>query len=134
MSAKTFLYYHVILTTKYRRPTLRSATVRARVAAALAQQAELHDGYLLAVNPGPDNAHVHALVIIPPQHALASYLRDVKSQSGRLANAILGSSGRPFWGRRYFARTVGGGSLEAARRYVVEQWGAELGEDRALFE
>lgn len=122
MPAKTFLFYHVVLTTKYRRPRLNHPHILARVSDALAQQAALRGGYLLAFNSGEDHAHVHALVILPPQHAVSPFVRDAKSQSARLINAALGTTGRPFWARRYFAASVGGGGLDAARRYVAQQW------------
>lgn len=122
MPAKTFLFYHVILTTKYRRPTLNHPNVLARVQGALDQQAQRRGGMLLAFNHGPDHAHIHALVILPPQHAVAPFLRDAKSQAARLINAYQGTTGRPLWGRRYFAASVGGGGLDAARRYVMDQW------------
>lgn len=122
MPAKTFLIYHLIVTTKYRRPLLDNPNVLARVSTAASHQAELRGGHVLAFNYGPDFAHVHILVVLPPTAPLAAYTRDFKSESARLANAWLDRTGRTFWGRRYFAKTVGAGSLETARRYVQEQW------------
>ncbi len=121
MAAKTYLWYHLVFTTKYRRPLL-SALVVPHVRACLAFIAELRGGSMLAFSDGPDRAHVHVLITLPPDVALASYVRDAKSMSARHANTRLGRSGSPFWGARYFARTVGSGSLQAAREYVKNQW------------
>lgn len=122
MPAKTFLFYHLILTTKYRRPTLASPDARACVLGALELQARLRAGRVLAVNHGPDYAHIHALIILPPHYAIAHFIRDTKSQSARLINAAQATTGAPFWARRYFCGTVGAGDLDAARQYVLEQW------------
>ncbi len=121
MPALTFLFYHLVLTTKYRRPLLTPA-VRAAIARALDDQTRAHRAHVLAFNHGRDLAHLHILVILPPDQPIAAFARDFKSESARLANHDLGRTGRPFWGRRYFAKTVGSGSLDTARRYVAEQW------------
>ena len=122
MPAKTYLLYHVIVTTKYRRPLLDNPNVLARVSYAADHQAARRGGHVLAFNYGPDLAHIHILLTLPPSAQLAAWLRDFKSESARLSNAWLGRAGHPFWGRRYFAKTIGAGSLDAARRYVAEQW------------
>ena len=73
-------------------------------------------------NSGPARDHIHLLVCLPPDVAIAAFIGDAKSMSGRLINAQRQTTGSPFWGAGYFAKTVGRGSLESARRYVVEQW------------
>jgi len=122
MPAKTYLFYHVVVTTKYRRPLLANHRALSFAVHAAYDRAAGRGGQVVAFNPGPDWSHVHILVILPPHQAIADYVRDFKSQSARQGNAALAATGRPFWARRYFAATVGAGSLDAARRYVEEQW------------
>jgi len=121
MASKTFLFYHLIFTPKYRRPWLYDWAC-ALFAYSVTTICRYNGAHVLALNPGPSYDHVHVLVCLPPDVALAAFVRDVKSMSGRMINAQRGTTGSPFWGRGYFARTVGHGSLENAQRYVAEQW------------
>lgn len=114
MAAKTFLWFHFVFTTKYRRPTLVEMTVP-RVLSMIQAVTAFHRGEVLELNTGEDHAHLHLLVALPPTVALSDFVRDAKSASSRRA-------GRDFhWGVRYFGRTVGAGSLAAARQYVASQ-------------
>jgi len=121
MASQTFLIYHLIFTPKYRRPWLEGWTC-ALVAYAVSTICRYYGAHYLALNPGPARDHIHLLVCLPPDTALAWFVRDVKSMSGRLINAQRGTTGSPFWGAGYFAKTVGSGSLESAHRYVAKQW------------
>jgi REP element-mobilizing transposase RayT len=125
MSAKSYLFYHFVITTKYRRPLLQNPRARAQVCRAASIVVQHCEGAMLAFNYGPDYAHIHMLIILPPTIPPAWFARDFKSCAARLANETLHRVGLPFWGRGYYVKTVGAGSLETARRYVVEQWGKE---------
>ena len=121
MASQTFLFYHLVFTPKYRRPWL-DPWACALVAYAVATISRYAGAHYLALNTGAKHDHVHLLVCLPPDVALASFVRDVKSMSARLINARRGTTGQPFWGVGYFAKTVGRGSLESAQRYVEQQW------------
>lgn len=137
MAAKTTLWYHLVFTTKYRRPVLNRATALLIEHAAEVTADHAH-GELIAFNYGPDLAHVHILVCLPPTVPIASFCRDAKSMSSRLVHQMPDSfdrlthlyAPRPaelddlpgLWGRGYFAKTSGAGGLDAAQRYVAEQW------------
>lgn len=122
MASKTYLFFHLVLTPKYRREWLHDWTY-ALIAYCVATICRVKkDAHLMAMNIGPKADHVHLLVCLPPDVALAAFIRDVKSMSARFINAQRGTTGSPFWGVGYFARTVGTGSLEAAQRYVETQW------------
>jgi REP element-mobilizing transposase RayT len=103
--------------------------VTAQARAWIAFQVQRRGGQVLAFNSGPDRAHVHVLILLPPTAALADVVRDAKSMSSRLIrqnNPALQRQARAFWGVSYWARTVGSGSLDQARRYVAEQWSEEV--------
>ena len=116
MQTSKHLYYHIVLTAKYRRPLLRGGeAVLLRVAviliARLGRRAEL-----IAVNVGSDGGHLHLLVALPPTVAVADFIRDYKSTTSRLL-----LPGRALWGRGYWVTTVGAKSLDEAARYVAGQ-------------
>lgn len=121
MASKTFLFYHLVFTPKYRRAWLNDWTY-ALITYAAHTICEVKHAQLMAMNTGPKADHIHLLVCLPPDVALAAFIRDVKSMSARLINAQHRTTGSPFWGVGYFARTVGTGSLEAAEHYVETQW------------
>lgn len=122
MPAKTYLFYHIVLTTKYRRPHLAAPRVLSVINLALKIQSREHGAEVVAWNAGTDYAHMHALVLLPPSARVADFVRDLKSHSARLANAQLNRTGDRFWAKRYFAATVGHGSIEDARRYIADQF------------
>jgi putative transposase len=115
MPAKTYLWIHLVFTTKYRRPTLDPLT-RVRVLSMFQAVATFHHVQLLASETGTDGSHVHLLVCLPPSVSMAAFVRDAKSASSRRAGPHF------TWGRRYFAKSVGCGGLSAAQKYVKEQW------------
>ena len=116
MNTSKHLYYHIVLTAKYRRPLLRDGeTLLYRVAtvlvARLGRRAEL-----VSIAVGADGGHLHMLVALPPTVAVADFIRDYKSTTSRLL-----LPGRALWGRGYWVATVGAKSIKAAAHYVQNQ-------------
>jgi len=130
MASLTYLFYHIVLTTKYRAPRLASPHLVAAVADALAWMAEKRHAVIMAAEVGSDYSHLHLLVCLPPTVAVADWIRDAKSLSSRKARqAYLAYENiwtpPHFWGAGYYARTVGGGDLKTAQRYIETQWKKE---------
>lgn len=128
MASLTYLFYHVVLTTKYRAPSLASDVVDA-VADALAWMAEKRQAVIMAAEVGPDLAHLHLLICLPPHVAPAHWIRDAKSLSSRKVRVLKMKhdvwTPPHFWAAGYYARTVGGGDIRAAQRYIETQWNKE---------
>jgi putative transposase len=106
--------YRIVFVPKCRRKTLYGK-VRHELGSifhALARQKECQivKGHVM-----PD--HVHMCVLIPPKYAVASVIGFLK---GKSAIAIA----RQFWARGYAVSTIGF-ELEAIRRYIREQEGAD---------
>lgn len=126
MASLTYLFYHIVLTPKYRRATLADRAVVNAIAEALAWIAEKRHAVIMAAEVGPEQNHLHLLVCLPPHVAVADWVRDAKSLSSRKIRVMKMNQGiwtpPHFWSAGFFARTVGGGDLKAAQRYVEQQW------------
>lgn len=66
--------------------------------------------------------HVHVLVSFPPQVALASFLREVKSESARRINAARCDAQRVRWCRGYYAGSLSRDHVGATRSYIARQF------------
>lgn len=126
MASLTYLFYHIVLTTKYRAQRLAEQEIVDAIADALAWMAEKRHAVIMAAEVGPTQDHLHLLVCLPPHVAVADWIRDAKSLSSRKVRARLLNADRwippHFWGAGFYARTVGGGDLRAAQRYIETQW------------
>jgi putative transposase len=77
--------------------------------------------------------HVHMCIEIPPKYAVSSVIGFMKGKSA-IAIARMGGkernfNGDNFWARGYAVSTVGF-EVEAIRKYIREQDGAEKAEGR----
>jgi putative transposase len=109
------LHYHIIFSTKDRRPLVRDP---ARVHAYLGGVVRSLDGVPLEIGGVKD--HVHLLVGLNATHRVADVLRSIKGESSRWIHEELGE--RMFgWQEGYSAFTVSRSLLPTVRRYVQRQ-------------
>jgi REP element-mobilizing transposase RayT len=112
------LVYHIIFSTKERRPLL-TREIRARVHAYLGGIVRNLNGEPLAINGMED--HMHLLVGLPAKLSVPEAVRDIKANSSKwmheekLLNADLG------WQTGYSAFTVSKSGEDAVRRYISDQ-------------
>ena len=112
------LIYHVIFGTKHREPLITPA-LREELYRYVAGIVRGQDGVLFEIGGVPD--HVHVVVQIRPDTAVAEMVRLIKANSSKWANERPDSPGRFSWQRGYGAFTVSLSQLEGVREYVRNQ-------------
>ena len=111
------LYYHLVWATKNREPLIQP-DFEARLYAYLVHKAAELGVYVYAVN-GCCN-HLHLIVAIPPQHAIADVVKRLKGASSHDLN--IGNRPDQFaWQRGYGALSLGERQLPDAVAYVQNQ-------------
>ena len=114
----TNLLYHIIFSTKERRPLIT-----------LDYQPRLYDyiggtirgagGISLELNGTED--HVHLLAKLRPDNALSNVLRDLKANASGWMHDVFPELKDFSWQRGYGAFTVSQSNVEEARRYIAQQ-------------
>ena len=114
----TSLAYHIVFSTKERRPLL-SADIAARLVQFVGGILRERNGKLLAMN-GPEN-HVHILGILAPKMSVSDHVRDIKSlTSGWIRDTF--STPAPFgWQEGYGGFSVGKSDLDRVIGYIETQ-------------
>jgi putative transposase len=114
----TSLHYHLVFSTKERRPWLADP-VRQELWAFMGGIIRDFGGVTLAVNGIPD--HVHLLVGLHPDRTLSDTLRALKAGSSRYLHQA-GVDWLAFsWQTGYSAFTVSYSQIEIVRRYIENQ-------------
>jgi putative transposase len=120
--------YHVVWTTKYRRPVLVNG-VDVRLKELIQIKATEMQCEVLELEVQPD--HVHLLIEVDPQFGIHKALKRIKGATSHdLRNdprfKWLKSRLPTLWTNSYFVSTVGGASLDVVKRYLQNQeWNAE---------
>jgi putative transposase len=118
-SSYSALLYHVVFTTKYRQPRLRSE-VRPELYAYMGGILNRRRGVLLEIGGIED--HVHLLIGLRTDHALAEEIRHVKGSSSRWWNRSgLDGERRFAWQEGFGAFTVSRSQVPTLRRYIRGQ-------------
>ncbi len=107
--------FHVVFSTKERRRIIPAAA-QARLWNYLAGIARNHGIRALAVG-GTEN-HVHLLIAIPPDTALADAVRTLKANSSRLMRE---NSATFAWQEGYGAFSVSPSQIDRVKRYIANQ-------------
>lgn len=110
--------YHLVWATKNRAPPIRTE-IEAKLYAYRVHKAAEQGVYVYAVNGYVDHVHVEAA--IPPKHAVADVVKNLRSASSRDLNAGQGLEGQFTWQRGYGALSFGERQLPEAIRYVENQ-------------
>ena len=124
------LHYHLVFTTKYRKPVLRG-DVAVRVRDLIREICRSND---IEIQRGHvSREHVHLLVSVPPGLSPSRVMQAVK---GKTSHHLLGEFrslrkefwGRHLWARGYFVATSGNVTDEVIAQYIETQ-GVETQDD-----
>lgn len=118
MSSFTYLNYHLVFSTKHRRPLIDDSWQQRLfdyVGGILRQQG----GALLVAGGMPD--HVHLLAAISKSIAVADALRDIKANSSKWIHEQIPGQTDFAWQAGYGAFTVSFSGMDAVRRYLDGQ-------------
>jgi REP element-mobilizing transposase RayT len=110
------LHYHVVFSTKERRPLIR-AEWRPRLHSYLGGIIRGMNGIAEAVG-GVDD-HIHLMMSLRPVHCVANVMRDLKKDSTNWVKENLET--RLSWQEGYAAFTVSPSSIESVRHYIANQ-------------
>jgi REP element-mobilizing transposase RayT len=114
----TNLLYHIVFATKIRQPFLDS-DIRSRLLAYLGGAVRGEGGIALVVNGMPD--HVHLLVCLRQDVALADVVRAVKANSSGWIHRTFPSAVGFAWQTGYAAFTVSHSQRGRVRQYIADQ-------------
>ena len=117
MSSYTRLFVHLVWGTKFREPRLVLA-IAPRIHGYLAQRCrELH---CVPLAVGGVSDHVHVLLALSPEIAVAQIARELKAPTTRFIHRVLGLTDFA-WQQGYGAFTLRDIEIEVVRRYVDQQ-------------
>lgn len=114
----TQIHLQVVFAVQGRRsliPALHAQTLYQYIAGIISQQGQK----LLAINGMPD--HLHLLIGLRPDKALADLMRDVKANSAKFFNEQRWSPSRFSWQEGYGAFSYGMSQLPQVIRYIERQ-------------
>ena len=117
-SSYTNLLYHLVFSTKERRPLI-TPELSADLYPYLGGIVRQEGGMLLEVGGMPD--HVHLVARFRADLAVADMMRVIKANSSKWVNERAGRTEQFAWQTGYGAFTISGSQLEVVRRYVQRQ-------------
>ncbi len=117
------LKYHIVWSTKYRKPILRG-DVAERARTLIREICKSEDAEIIRGHISRD--HVHLFVSVPPYISLSKFIQRVK---GKTAHKLLHEYrslskefwGRHIWGRGYFVASSGNITDEMIKQYIENQ-------------
>ncbi len=112
------IYLHLVFSTKRREPMLGNE-VAGRLYAYLGGVATASKNSLICAGGMPD--HVHLLVSLGRETAVAELIRDLKSNSSRWIHDTFATMKRFAWQNGYAAFSVSQSQLDAVRSYIENQ-------------
>lgn len=118
MSTHTNLLFHIIYSTKYRKPTIR-LNWRDDLYGYIGGIVRDQNGTLLKIGGIED--HVHLLAKLSPSIAISDVLRTVKANSSRWINERLDVSQKFEWQSGYAAFSVSESQMPAVYEYIANQ-------------
>jgi REP element-mobilizing transposase RayT len=114
----TALYYHIVFSTKERRPLI-SSEWQGRLYAYVGGMASERRSRLLAAGGMQD--HVHFLVSLHPTNAVSDFLRVIKTNSSKWIHEMFAGQRSFGWQDGYSAFSVSVSRIDAVRRYIANQ-------------
>ena len=118
MSTFTNLLFHIVYSTKYRKPMIQSAwedELYGNVGGILRG----HKGTLLSMGGNED--HVHLLAKLSPTIAVSDMLRLIKSNSSKMVNETFRPAAAFEWQPGYAAFSVSESQFDRVRQYIRNQ-------------
>ena len=119
MAAHHQLLYHVVFSTKERRPLLQNDQFREEAWAYMAGIARNLDGF--AIRIGGYHDHAHLLVRIPAKTAVSDFVGKLKANTSKHINETLDATLKFHWQDGYGAFTVSSSQQEAVVAYIASQ-------------
>jgi putative transposase len=117
-STFTNLLYHTVFSTKDRLPTIHEG-LRERLYEYIGGIIRGERGVLLEIGGIPD--HVHLLMKLKSDMAVAEIVRLIKSNSSKWLNDSNGPTGRFEWQTGYGAFSVSESQVRKVRKYIQDQ-------------
>lgn len=118
MSTFTNLLFHIIYSTKYRKPTIRSDwqdDLYGYIGGIIREE----NGTLLKIGGVED--HIHLLAKLSPTVAISDVLRTIKASSSKWINERPDVSQKFEWQSGYAAFSVSESQMPAVREYIANQ-------------
>lgn len=117
------LHYHVVFTTKYRRPVLRG-DIAERLRELVREICKAHDVEIMKGHVRPE--HVHLLLSVAPSLAPSRLMQAIKGKSSHHLLTEFRTLSQAFWGRHlwsrgYFVASTGNVTDELIAKYIAEQ-------------
>ena len=119
MAAHRHLLYHIVFSTKERRPLLQEDGFREEVWAYMAGVCKNLGGFANCIGGYFD--HAHLLVHVPAKVAVAEFVGKVKANTSKHINDTHGKARLFRWQDGYGAFTVSRSQTEAVAHYVENQ-------------
>jgi putative transposase len=116
--AFTNLLYHIIFSTKDRRPLI-TTEYQPRLYDYIGGIIRRVDGTSLGINGVED--HLHVLVKLKPDRALSDVLRDLKANASGWMHEVFPDLSEFSWQRGYGAFTVSESNVKAVQDYIARQ-------------
>ena len=119
MACHQQLLYHIVFSTKERRPSLRDDSFRESIWRYMAGVVSNLEGH--AVRIGGYYDHAHLLLRIPAKIAVADFVRQLKANTSKHINEEKDSSQKFHWQDGYGAFTVSRSKVDAVVAYINGQ-------------
>lgn len=114
----TCLHYHLVFSAKYRSPVI-TPDIRPRLWEYLGGIVRGHKGVPIQI--GGTDDHVHLLVTLRQDPAVANFLRELKAGSSRWVHDTFPAARGFGWQAGYGAFTVSHSALETVKAYILNQ-------------
>ena len=119
MAAHQQLLYHIVFSTKERRPLLKDDDLRHNVWRYMAAVAGNLEGHALRIGGYID--HAHLLLRIPAKIAVSDFVRQLKASTSKHINAEAKAILKFHWQDGYGAFSVSRSKVDAVVDYIDEQ-------------
>ena len=119
MASHQHLLYHIVFSTKERRPLLQDDNFRDSIWRYMAGIASNLEGHALRVGGYFD--HAHLLLRIPAKIAVADFVRQLKASTSKHINEERDSTLKFHWQDGYGAFTVSRSKVDAVVAYIDRQ-------------
>ena len=119
MTCHQFLLYHLVFSTKERKPQLKNDHLREELWRYMAGIASNLEGRAIRVGGYID--HAHLLVLIPAKIAVSDFVRQLKASSSKHMNDQNVLSRKFHWQDGYGAFTVSRSQMDSVAAYIDKQ-------------
>ena len=113
------LLYHIVFSTKNRKPYLEKHGFRSRVFAYMAGVADNLEGYALEIDGWVD--HAHLLVRIPAKIAVSEFVSRLKANTSKHINETSGLILKFGWQQGFGAFSVSHSQRDTVAQYIRQQ-------------